>query len=153
VENKYLKERLTLLEERFNQRESETDIRIKALETLFLENRVPTYQTLEDEHSHAKNPAQTAAFQNGMGAAVIASSKQPLNFSDLSQDRERRSSLTDNASEMRSRRVSMEAQNDYRNAAIDLGNQNQTAKQQDNAVGISSTRRAKYARDEPADAN
>ena len=61
--------------------------------------------------------------------------------------------MTDNASEMRSRRVSMEAQNDYRNAAIDLGNQNQTAKQQDNAAGISSTRRAKYARDEPADAN
>lgn len=61
--------------------------------------------------------------------------------------------MTDNASEMRSRRVSMEAHNDYRNAAIDLGNQNQTAKPQDNAVGIGSTRRAKYARDEPADAN
>ena len=124
-ENKYLKDRLLRLEDLFSRKQNENEVRIKALETLFLENRVPSQiQSIDppdDPDISINKRLNTGAFPHDDLKQIARASHLTNNFSS-----HRRMSTLDekNNSDI----VFKTATQDYLNGGIDLANKKPNAK-------------------------
>ena len=126
-ENKQLKEQILRIEETHQKKQSENEVRIKALETLFLEARVPTHlQSLEPTDDHQDSSANYNIDRGHKRSFAYDNHKHSHSrTSNLSnQFSQRRSTMNEELNSLNRSKVE-----DYLTSGIDLANKKPLSKQ------------------------
>lgn len=127
-ENRQLKEQIFRIEETYQKKQSENEIRIKALETLFLEAKVPTHlQSLEPTDDHQESSTNFNLDRGHKPPAAYEihkhSHSRTSNLS-LNQFSQRRSTMNEELNSLNRSKVE-----DYLTSGIDLANKKPLSKQ------------------------